>query len=178
MPLRERCGLRLGLSRQLEVVRTLPTAVAFDASALEDEAHGLHGRFAECAGIDELSGYQIVQVGRELESPAIEAKIQDYRLLALQNRDRTKIPCPGVIGFDLINLTRSRAKPASAMALPASSISGATISSRSKRVISRRYRLLRVAPHGDWTHSVPAWGHAMSTAVLLFPLCGKPAYRF
>ncbi len=140
-----------------------PTPVAVDASAFQDEPDCIQRCFAEGSANGELSGYLIVQVGRELESPAVKAKIEDYRSIALNQGKRPKIPRPGVIGLDAAKPDRSRARPALTMDCLASSISGATITRRSKRVISAAISIVTRCTASRLIHSVAAWGQAMST---------------
>ena len=75
-----------------------PFAIAFQASALQDETGNLHGDRSENTLFGQATVHLVVLVRCEFEPPAIEAEVEKARSAILGNRDRPEIPGPGVVG--------------------------------------------------------------------------------
>jgi len=74
-------------------------AVAFDAPAFKNEPQGLQRPVSKYPESAEPPRYPVIQVSGKLESPPVEAEIENYRSAILHNRDRTKISGPGIVGL-------------------------------------------------------------------------------
>jgi len=83
-------GLRFGLSRHSVVVRMVPRR-RFQCSPFKYQADGLEGEVAENVPGMEFPGDEIIQVGGELEPPAVEAEVEDARRPVIEHGDRAEV---------------------------------------------------------------------------------------
>ena len=77
-------------------------AVALDASSLEDKTEVILVGSLEDVLLHHVAADLVVEIGRKLQSPSVEAEIQQMGPVGLEDGDKRVIARPGIVGGNLV----------------------------------------------------------------------------